>query len=113
MDWSLFFLLWRVVIGRFRQSFTSLHPPYVTLFLREPLTRPRPATLYRSLPISTNSNFIINSLYLCYGFLYYFKMVDFWSEFSHFFAQYDTFLLENYRCSSYYHRKLLNGYLPA
>ena len=41
------------VIGRLRQSSASLHPPFGTSFLREPLTRPRPATLWQSLPTTT------------------------------------------------------------
>ena len=39
-----------IVVGRLRQSSASLHPPFGTSFLREPLTRPRPATLCLSLP---------------------------------------------------------------
>ena len=41
------------VVGRLRQSSASLHPPFGTTFLREPLTRPRPATLWQSLPTTT------------------------------------------------------------
>ena len=41
------------VVGRLRQSSASLHPPFGTSFLREPLTRPRPATLWQSLPTTT------------------------------------------------------------
>ena len=41
---------WWWVVGRLRQSSASLHPPFGTSFLREPLTRPRPATLCQSLP---------------------------------------------------------------
>lgn len=51
--WSLFYIGCRRVVGRFRQSSASLHPPSGTSFLREPLTRPRPATLCRSLPATT------------------------------------------------------------
>ena len=48
-----FLLGCRRVVGRLRQSSASLHPPSGTSFLREPLTRPRPATLCRSLPATT------------------------------------------------------------
>ena len=42
------------VVGRLlRQSSAPLHPPFGTSFLREPLTRPRPATLWQSLPTTT------------------------------------------------------------
>ena len=51
--WSLFYIGCRRVVGRLRQSSASLHPPSGTSFLREPLTRPRPATLCRSLPATT------------------------------------------------------------
>ena len=51
--WSLFYIGCRRVVGRLRQSSASLHPPSGTLFLREPLTRPRPATLCRRLPATT------------------------------------------------------------
>lgn len=50
---SFFYIGCRRVVGRLRQSSASLHPPSGTLFLREPLTRPRPATLCRSLPATT------------------------------------------------------------
>ena len=46
----LYSIWWWWVVGRLRQTSASLHPPFVTLFLREPLTRPRPATLCQSLP---------------------------------------------------------------
>lgn len=51
--WSLFYIECRRVVGRLRQSSASLHPPSGTSLLREPLTRPRPATLCRSLPATT------------------------------------------------------------
>ena len=50
---SFFYIGCRRVVGRLRQSSASLHPPSGTSFLREPLTRPRPATLCRSLPATT------------------------------------------------------------
>ena len=46
----LYSIWWWWVVGRLRQSSASLHPPFGTSFLREPLTRPRPATLCQSLP---------------------------------------------------------------
>ena len=51
--WSLFYIGCRRVVGRLRQSSASLHPPSGTSFLREPLTRPRPATLCWRLPATT------------------------------------------------------------
>ena len=42
-----------IVVGGLRQSSASLHPPFGTSFLREPLTRPRPATLCQSPPTTT------------------------------------------------------------
>ena len=50
---SFFYIGCRRVVGRLRQSSASLHPPSGTSFLREPLTRPRPATLCRTLPATT------------------------------------------------------------
>ena len=41
--WSLFYIGGRRVVGRLRQSSASLRPPSGTSFLRELLTRPRPA----------------------------------------------------------------------
>ncbi len=47
------YIVLRVVAERLCKSFASLHPPSGTSFLREPLTRPRPATLYQSLSTTT------------------------------------------------------------